>query len=76
MDEEAKIVWVDEDTHKALKMGAAMKGKTMTGFLGDIASDIGKDERKKISVAQERVLAKALDDLAGAKFVRALRKAA
>lgn len=43
-----KIVWVDEDTHKALKMGAAMKGKTMTGFLGEIASDISKDERKKM----------------------------
>lgn len=42
----------------------------------DAMRDLIKDERKKISVAQERVLAKALDDLAGAKFVRALRKAA
>ena len=35
-----------------------------------------KDERKKITLAEDRALAKALDDLAGAKFVRALRKAA
>jgi hypothetical protein len=35
-----------------------------------------KDERKKIALAEDRALAKALEDLAGAKFVRALRKAA
>ena len=33
-----------------------------------------RDERKKIAVAEARSLAKALDDLAGAKFVRTLRK--
>lgn len=42
----------------------------------DAMRDLIKDERKKLAVAESRSLAKALDDLAGAKFVRALRKAA
>lgn len=42
----------------------------------DAMRDLIRDERKKIAVAEGRSLAKALDDLAGAKFVRALRRAA
>lgn len=42
----------------------------------DAMRDLIKDERKKIAAAEDRTLAKALDDLSGAKFVRALRKAA
>ena len=41
----------------------------------DAMRDLIKDERRKIAVAEERALAKALDDLAGAKFVRSLRQA-
>lgn len=42
----------------------------------DAMRDLIRDERKKIAVAESRSLAKALDDLAGAKFVRALRQSA
>ncbi len=42
----------------------------------DAMRDLIKDERKKITLAEDRTQAKALDDLPGAKFVRALRKAA
>lgn len=37
--------------------------------------DLIKQERVKIAVAEGRTLAKALDDLSGAKFARGLRKA-
>jgi DNA repair exonuclease SbcCD ATPase subunit len=40
----------------------------------DVMRDLIKDERKRMAVAEARTLAKALDDLAGVKFVRALHK--
>lgn len=40
----------------------------------DAMRDLIKEERKRLAVAEGRSLAKALDDLAGVKFVRALRK--
>ena len=40
----------------------------------DAMRDLIKEERKRLAIAEGRSLAKALDDLAGVKFVRALRK--
>lgn len=40
----------------------------------DAMRDLIKDERKKIEALESRSLAKALDELSGAKFVRAMRK--
>ena len=42
----------------------------------DAMRELIRDERKKMAAAEARGLAKALDDLAGAKFVRALRSVA
>jgi flagellar biosynthesis chaperone FliJ len=42
----------------------------------DAMRDLIKDERKRLAIAEGRRQAKALDDLAGVKFVRALRPSA
>ena len=42
----------------------------------DAMRDLIKQERRKVAAAEDRTLAKTLDDLAGAKFVRSLRQAA
>ena len=59
---------------EAVKQAQAVLNKERVKL--DAIRDLIKEERKKIAVAEGRTLAKALDDLAGAKFVRALRKAA
>lgn len=59
---------------EAVKQAQAVLNKERVKL--DAMRDLIKDERKKIALAEDRAQAKALDDLAGAKFVRALRKAA
>jgi outer membrane protein TolC len=59
---------------EAVKQAQAVLNKERVKL--DAMRDLIKEERKKIAIAEGRTLAKALDDLAGAKFVRALRKAA
>lgn len=58
---------------EAVKQAQAVLNKERVKL--DAMRDLIKEERKKLAVAESRTLAKALDDLAGAKFVRALRKA-
>lgn len=59
---------------EAVKQAQAVLNKERVKL--DAMRDLIKDERRKIAVAEGRTLAKALDDLAGAKFVRALRQVA
>ena len=59
---------------EAVKQAQAVLNKERVKL--DAMRDLIKEERKKLAVAESRTLAKALDDLAGAKFVRALRQAA
>ncbi len=59
---------------EAVKQAQAVLNKERVKL--DAMRDLITDERKKIASAESRTLAKALDDLAGTKFIRALRRAA
>lgn len=76
-DFRAKVTEAEKELRAAME--AVLKAQALLNrerVKLDAMRDLIRDERRKMAAAESRTLAKAMDDLAGSKFVRALRRAA